>query len=68
MTSLKDQTVLVIGRGSGLARAIALAAQDAGAQVIAAGRGREALAAADTLARSLALELAPIRVNAISPA
>jgi hypothetical protein len=27
MTSLKDQTVLVIGRGSGLARAIALAAQ-----------------------------------------
>ena len=34
--SLKDQTVLVIGRGSGLARAIVLAAQDAGAQVIAA--------------------------------
>jgi NAD(P)-dependent dehydrogenase (short-subunit alcohol dehydrogenase family) len=27
MTSLKDQTVLVIGRGSGLARAMALAAQ-----------------------------------------
>jgi NAD(P)-dependent dehydrogenase (short-subunit alcohol dehydrogenase family) len=44
--SLKDQTVLVIGRGSGLARAIALAAQDAGAQVVAAGRGQEALAAA----------------------
>ena len=44
--SLKDQTVLVIGRGSGLARAVALAAQDAGAQVIAAGRSREALAAA----------------------
>jgi NAD(P)-dependent dehydrogenase (short-subunit alcohol dehydrogenase family) len=44
--SLKDQTVLVIGRGSGLARAIVLAAQEAGAQVIAAGRGREALVAA----------------------
>jgi hypothetical protein len=44
--SLKDQTVLVIGRGSGLARVIALGAQDAGAQVIAAGRSREALAAA----------------------
>ena len=44
--SLKDQTVLVVGRGSGLARAVALAAQDAGAQVIAAGRSREALAAA----------------------
>ena len=42
--SLKDQTVLVIGRGSGLARAIALAAQDAGAQVIAAGRDPGALA------------------------
>ena len=44
--SLKDQTVLVIGRGSGLARAIVLAAQDAGAQVIAAGRDPGALAAA----------------------
>lgn len=36
--SLQDQTVVVIGRGSGLARAVALAARDAGAQVIAAGR------------------------------
>jgi NAD(P)-dependent dehydrogenase (short-subunit alcohol dehydrogenase family) len=44
--SLKDQTVLVIGRGSGLARAIVLAAQDAGAQVVAAGRDRDALTAA----------------------
>jgi NAD(P)-dependent dehydrogenase (short-subunit alcohol dehydrogenase family) len=44
--SLKDQTVLVIGRGSGLARAITLAAQDAGAHVIAAGRDAETLAAA----------------------
>jgi NAD(P)-dependent dehydrogenase (short-subunit alcohol dehydrogenase family) len=44
--SLKDQTVLVIGRGSGLARAIVLAAQDAGAQVVAAGRDQEGLAVA----------------------
>lgn len=44
--SLKDQTVLVIGRGSGLARAIVLAARDEGAQVIAAGRDQEALDAA----------------------
>jgi NAD(P)-dependent dehydrogenase (short-subunit alcohol dehydrogenase family) len=44
--SLKDKTVLVIGRGSGLARAIVLAARDEGAQVIAAGRGQEALGAA----------------------
>ena len=38
--SLKDQTVLVIGRGSGLARAISLAAQDTDAQVTAAGRSQ----------------------------
>jgi NAD(P)-dependent dehydrogenase (short-subunit alcohol dehydrogenase family) len=44
--SLKDQTVLVIGRGSGLARAVALAALDAGARVIAAGRDQETLSAA----------------------
>jgi NAD(P)-dependent dehydrogenase (short-subunit alcohol dehydrogenase family) len=44
--SLKDQTVLVIGRGSGLAHAIVLAARDEGAQVIAAGRNQEALGAA----------------------
>jgi NAD(P)-dependent dehydrogenase (short-subunit alcohol dehydrogenase family) len=44
--SLKDQTVLVAGRGSGLARAICLAAREEGAQVIAAGRDQEKLAAA----------------------
>jgi len=44
--SLKDQTVLVIGRGSGLARAVVLAAVDAGARVVAAGRDQETLAAA----------------------
>jgi NAD(P)-dependent dehydrogenase (short-subunit alcohol dehydrogenase family) len=43
---LKDQTVLVIGRGSGLARAIALAALAAGAHVVAAGRDQETLPAA----------------------
>ena len=43
--SLPGRTVLVIGRGSGIARAVALAARDAGAQVIAAGRNAEALAA-----------------------
>jgi NAD(P)-dependent dehydrogenase (short-subunit alcohol dehydrogenase family) len=43
--SLKGKTVLVIGRGSGLARAIALAAAEAGAHVVAAGRNQEALAA-----------------------
>jgi NAD(P)-dependent dehydrogenase (short-subunit alcohol dehydrogenase family) len=38
MASLKDQTVLIVGRGSGLARAIALAVLDAGGRVIAVGR------------------------------
>jgi NAD(P)-dependent dehydrogenase (short-subunit alcohol dehydrogenase family) len=46
MTSLKDQTVLVVGRGSGIAGAIVSAVRDAGAQVIAAGRSPERLAAA----------------------
>ena len=40
---LDDQTVLIIGRGSGIARAVALAARDAGARVVAAGRDQETL-------------------------
>ncbi len=44
--SLHAQTVLVIGRGSGIARAIALAVRDAGAHVVAGGRNVDALAAA----------------------
>ncbi|HEX3752468.1 MAG TPA: SDR family NAD(P)-dependent oxidoreductase [Streptosporangiaceae bacterium] len=46
MPELKDRTVLVIGRGSGIARAIALAVGEAGGRVIAAGRHRDDLAAA----------------------
>src|ERR1700744_5935751 len=46
MPSLKDRTVLVIGRGGGIARAIALAAAEAGGRVIAAGRHPDELAAA----------------------
>ena len=44
MPSLKDRTVLVIGRGSGIARAIALAVGEEGGRVIAAGRHPEDLA------------------------
>lgn len=44
MPALKDKTVLVIGRGSGIARAIALAASEAGARIIVAGRHQENLA------------------------
>jgi NAD(P)-dependent dehydrogenase (short-subunit alcohol dehydrogenase family) len=40
---LNDEAVLVIGRGGGLARAICLAARDAGAQVTAAGRDQRTL-------------------------
>ncbi|WP_432189620.1 SDR family oxidoreductase [Streptomyces sp. Tue6028] len=42
-TGLKERTVLVVGRGSGIARAVGDAALEAGARVIAAGRDRTAL-------------------------
>lgn len=44
MPSLKDKTVLIIGRGSGIARAIALAVSDDGGRVIVAGRQPDDLA------------------------
>jgi NAD(P)-dependent dehydrogenase (short-subunit alcohol dehydrogenase family) len=44
MPALKDRTVLVIGRGSGIAQAIALAVSEHGGRVIAAGRHPEDLA------------------------
>jgi NAD(P)-dependent dehydrogenase (short-subunit alcohol dehydrogenase family) len=44
MPSLKNKTVLVIGRGSGIARAIALAVSEGGGQVIVAGRQPDDLA------------------------
>ncbi|MGW3287624.1 SDR family oxidoreductase [Streptomyces sp. NPDC001002] len=40
---LQGETVLVIGRGGGIARAVVIAARDAGAHVIAAGRDQQAL-------------------------
>jgi NAD(P)-dependent dehydrogenase (short-subunit alcohol dehydrogenase family) len=43
--SLEGKTVLVIGRGSGIARAVAVASRDAGAQVVVAGRDQSRLAA-----------------------
>jgi NAD(P)-dependent dehydrogenase (short-subunit alcohol dehydrogenase family) len=44
--TLQDQKVLVIGRGGGMARAVTVAARDAGARVVAAGRNRAGLDAA----------------------
>jgi NAD(P)-dependent dehydrogenase (short-subunit alcohol dehydrogenase family) len=46
MMSLRNQRILVVGRGTGIARAVALRALAEGAEVIVAGRDREALAAA----------------------
>jgi NAD(P)-dependent dehydrogenase (short-subunit alcohol dehydrogenase family) len=42
---LRDQTVLVVGRAGGIARAVTVAARDAGAHVVAAGRDRTRLEA-----------------------
>ena len=46
MPSLKDKTVLIISRGSGIARAIAMAVSEDGGRVIVAGRHPDDLAAA----------------------
>jgi NAD(P)-dependent dehydrogenase (short-subunit alcohol dehydrogenase family) len=43
-SALRDKTVLIIGRGSGIARAIALRARSEGARVIVAGHDRAKLA------------------------
>jgi NAD(P)-dependent dehydrogenase (short-subunit alcohol dehydrogenase family) len=45
-SSMQDRTVLVVGRGSGIARAVTLALREAGATVVVAGRDEQALAAA----------------------
>ena len=42
--TLQDKTILVVGRGSGIARAVALLARSEGARVIVAGRDRAKLA------------------------
>jgi NAD(P)-dependent dehydrogenase (short-subunit alcohol dehydrogenase family) len=44
--ALRDQTVLVVGRGSGIARAITLLARSEGARVVVAGRDKAKLAGA----------------------
>jgi NAD(P)-dependent dehydrogenase (short-subunit alcohol dehydrogenase family) len=44
--ALRDKTVVVVGRGSGIARAVALLTQSEGARVIVAGRDQAKLASA----------------------
>jgi NAD(P)-dependent dehydrogenase (short-subunit alcohol dehydrogenase family) len=46
MPALQDKTVLIIGRGSGIARAIALAVSQDGGRVVAAGLHPDDLAEA----------------------
>ena len=46
MPAWQDKTVLVIGRGSGIARAIALAVSEEGSRVVAAGLHPDDLAEA----------------------
>jgi NAD(P)-dependent dehydrogenase (short-subunit alcohol dehydrogenase family) len=43
-TTLQDKTVVVVGRGSGIARAITLMARSQGARVVVAGRDKDKLA------------------------
>lgn len=45
-TTLQDKTVVVVGRGSGIARAITLLARSEGARVVVAGRDKGKLASA----------------------
>jgi NAD(P)-dependent dehydrogenase (short-subunit alcohol dehydrogenase family) len=58
--SLENRTVLVVGRGSGIARATVTALLAAGAKVVAAGRDQEALAAAY---KGTAVETATVDLN-----
>jgi NAD(P)-dependent dehydrogenase (short-subunit alcohol dehydrogenase family) len=46
--ALRDKIVVVVGRGTGIARAVALLAQSEGARVIVAGRDQEKLTSAYT--------------------
>ena len=46
MGALQSKTVLVVGRGSGIARSVAMLAHSEGARVVVAGRDQPALAAA----------------------
>ncbi len=46
--ALRDKTVMVVGRGSGIARAVALLAQSEGARLVVAGRDKAKLESAYT--------------------
>ncbi len=63
--ALRDQTVLVVGRGSGIARAITLLARSEGARVVVAGRDKAKLAGAyDDIDPGISAELVDITDDA----
>lgn len=65
--SLARKKVVVIGGSSGIGLATAELAKREGADVVVASRNAERLGALESLTKGLALELAPVRVNAVSP-
>ena len=62
--TLKEQAVLVVGRGSGIARAITRATAAAGARVVVAGRNPEALSAAYAGEPGVSIEAVDLRDEA----
>jgi NAD(P)-dependent dehydrogenase (short-subunit alcohol dehydrogenase family) len=65
-SALRDQTVLVVGRGSGIARAVTLVARSEGARVVVAGRDKTKLADAyaDTADPGISAEVVDITDDA----
>ena len=65
--ALKGQTVLVVGGGRGLGRAVALASARAGARVVVAARTRSAIDAVAGEVRALGAEAMAVRADARRP-
>jgi NAD(P)-dependent dehydrogenase (short-subunit alcohol dehydrogenase family) len=65
-SALRDKTVLVVGRGSGLARAVTLLARSEGARVVVAGRDKAKLSGAygDTADPGISAEVVDITDDA----
>jgi NAD(P)-dependent dehydrogenase (short-subunit alcohol dehydrogenase family) len=65
-SALRDQTVLVVGRGTGIARAITLLARGEGARIVVAGRDKARLADAyaDIADRQISAEVLDITDDA----
>jgi NAD(P)-dependent dehydrogenase (short-subunit alcohol dehydrogenase family) len=66
--TLRDKTVVVVGRGSGIARAVALLTQSEGARVVVAGRDEAKLADAYDRIDITAETVSPMAPSTSSPA